>query len=123
MERRKHPRVPYGAWIEDQSRDGGIEFYLARDLSLGGLLLLATTPPSIGSRLHLRLVVENEKRVIAVDGEVIRHCPAEDGRMSFAVRFINLDLARRAFLEELLKECGKPQTSGEAKLHDPNDTI
>ena len=41
MERRKHRRVPYGAWVEDLTREGRIQFFLSKDLSLGGLLLLA----------------------------------------------------------------------------------
>lgn len=106
IERRKHPRVPYGAWIEDLTREGSIQFFLAKDLSLGGLLLTTNeTPPEVGHRVHLRLVVENESRVMAVDGQVIRHAPAENGATSFAVRFVNLDQPRQAFLEELLKEC------------------
>lgn len=107
MERRKYPRVPYGAWVEDLTREGRIQFFLSKDLSLGGLLLLADEPPPVGNRVHLRLVVENESRVMAMDGEVIRHAPAENGQVAFAIRFMNLDLARQAFLEELLAECAR----------------
>jgi hypothetical protein len=107
MERRKTPRIPYGAWIEDLTKEAGIQFYLARDLSLGGLLLLAANPPEVGHTVHLRLIVENESRVMALDGRVIRHSPAENSMISFAIRFMNLDLARQAFLEDLVKECSK----------------
>jgi hypothetical protein len=105
MERRKYPRIAYGAWVEDLTKEGRIQFFLAKDLSLGGLLLVADEPPSVGNRVHLRLVVENEARVMAMDGEVIRHSPVDSGQTAFAVRFVNLDLARQAFLEELLNEC------------------
>jgi len=105
-DRRKFPRIPYGAWIEDLTREGSIQFYLAKDLSLGGLLLTTSAEaPEVGHRVHLRLVVENESRVMAVDGQVIRHAPPEAGVTAFAVRFINLDPPRQTFLEELLKEC------------------
>ncbi len=41
---------------------------------MGGILLEATAqPPEIGHMVHLRLVVENESRVMAVDGQVVRH--------------------------------------------------
>ncbi len=113
IERRKFPRVPYGAWIEDLTREGSIQFFLAKDLSLGGLLLTTTeTPPEVGHRVHLRLVVENESRVMAVDGQVIRHAPAENGVTAFAVRFVNLDPPRQTFLEELLKECLQARGEG-----------
>ena len=106
MERRQSPRVPYGAWVEDLTREGSIQFFLAKDLSLGGLLLTTTeTPPEVGHRVHLRLIVEYESRVMAVDGQVIRHAPPEDGVTAFAVRFVNLDSPRQTFLEDLLKEC------------------
>ena len=112
MERRKHPRVPYGAWVEDLTREGRIQFFLSKDLSLGGLLLIAdAAPPPIGNRVHLRLVVENESRVMAMDGEVIRHAPSENNQVAFAIRFMNLDLARQAFLEELLAECTRAKDS------------
>jgi len=104
MERRQFPRVPYGAWIEDLTQEGSIQFFLAKDLSLGGLLLEASIPPPVGHMVHLRLVVENESRVMAVDGEVIRHASIEKGRTSFAVRFANLDEARQSFIEDLIKE-------------------
>jgi hypothetical protein len=106
MERRESPRVPYGAWVEDLTREGSIQFFLAKDLSLGGLLLTTTeTPPEVGHRVHLRLVVEYESRVMAVDGQVIRHAAPENGVTAFAVRFVNLDPPRQTFLEDLLKEC------------------
>ncbi len=105
MDRRKFPRIPYGAWVEDLSRQGSIQFFLAKDLSMGGLLLAAAHPPDIGHKVHLRLVVENEARVMAVDGEVVRHQAVEGGLTSFAVRFINLDPARQSFIEDLIKEC------------------
>ena len=101
-ERRKHPRVPYGAWLEDETA-GGLSFFMAFDLSLGGVLLRSDGhPPSIGHRVRLRLVVENESRVMSVQGEVVRHSTEKEG--SFAVRFVNLDHARQSFLEELVQE-------------------
>jgi c-di-GMP-binding flagellar brake protein YcgR len=108
MDRRKHPRIPYGAWIEDLTREGSIQFFLAKDLSLGGILLEAAAPaPDVGHMVHLRLVVENESRVMAVDGQVVRHAPPQDGRTAFAVRFMNLDDARQAFIDEIIKECAQ----------------
>jgi len=102
-ERRKHKRVPYGAWVEDLTQVGTIQFYMAKDLSVGGLLLTAPEPPPLGNKVHLRLVVENEARVMAVDGRVIRHTTL-DGTKAFAVSFINLDAARQQFLEDLVME-------------------
>jgi hypothetical protein len=121
LERRKFPRVPYGAWVEDLTREGSIQFFLAKDLSLGGLLLTTNeTAPEVGHRVHLRLVVENEARVMAVDGQVIRHTPPENGVTSFAVRFVNLDPPRQTFLEELLKECMQARAEGSGETSTPS---
>jgi hypothetical protein len=100
-DRRNHVRVPYGAWVEDET-EGGLTFYLSQNLSLGGVLLRASgNPPSVGHKVRLRLVVENESRVMSVQGEVVRHTGL-DGE--FAVRFVNLDNPRTAFLRELVAE-------------------
>lgn len=101
-ERRKHPRVPYGAWVEDTT-EGGLGFYLALNMSLGGLMLRTTgEAPPLGNKVRLRLVIENERRVMAVDGEVVRHAPGGPG--DFAVRFVDLDAGQREFLRALIQE-------------------
>lgn len=102
MERRKYPRVPYGAWVEDET-EGGLDFYLARNVSLGGLLLKSKGErPNLGSRVRLRLVIENEARVISVMGVVIRHSDATEGE--FGVEFTDLDETRELFLRSLVDE-------------------
>jgi hypothetical protein len=104
-ERRRHSRVPYGAWVEDLSREGGMQFFLALNLSMGGLLLVSSTPPPIGHKVHLRLIVENEARIMSLDGQVVRHSVKEGDMTGFAVRFIDLDDAQKSFLDELINEC------------------
>ena len=100
-ERRNHLRVPYGAWVEDET-EGGLTFFLAQNLSLGGILLRSSGgTPGVGHKVRLRLVVENESRVMSVQGEVVRHTSLNG---EFAVRFVNLDSARTTFLRELVQE-------------------
>lgn len=102
MERRQHPRVPYGAWVETEDEEQGLRFFPSVNLSIGGLLLRAEKDrPPIGRKVRLRLVVENESRVMTVQGEVVRH--DEDGA-TFAVRFTNLDPVRKGFLNDLVNE-------------------
>jgi hypothetical protein len=96
-------RVPYGVWIEEAS--GGIpSFYLAHSLSQEGLQLRAKHPPQVGLPLSMRLVVENERRVVALQGEVVT---ADTKERSFAVRFLDLDDDKQVFLEELIEETGE----------------
>jgi hypothetical protein len=101
-ERRQHPRVPYGAWVEDMT-EGGLAFHMAQNLSLGGVLLRAKgTRPPLGHRVRLRLLIENERRVMTVEGEVMRHVSEHEG--DFAVRFDRLEDAQKQFLRELIRE-------------------
>lgn len=113
-ERRKSKRVPYGAWVEDLTQVGTIQFFMAKDLSVGGLLLVSEEPPPLGNKVHLRLVVENEARVMAVDGRVIRHTTL-DGAKAFAVSFVNLDHTRKQFLEDLVMEHSNPSDGEDSK--------
>ncbi|PID39200.1 MAG: hypothetical protein CSB49_01915 [Proteobacteria bacterium] len=101
-------RVPYGAWVEAID-EGAPSFYLAHSLSPQGLRLLAAndhTPP-VGP-VQLRLVVENETRVVSVQGEVVSDEPAGARHpRAFAIRFTELDEERRLFLTDLYDEaCG-----------------
>ena len=95
-------RVPYGVWIEGSPGDIPA-FYLAHDLSTDGLWLRARHPPPTGITYPVRLVVENEPRVMTLKGEVVRFDRADE-RDSFMVRFVQLDEAGRAFIDELLAE-------------------
>lgn len=96
-------RVPYGAWIE---KPGGADrgFFLAHSLSPVGLRLYADDPPRLGQEVQLRLLVENEQRVMEVDGEIVGHEFTEHERPSFAVRFTDLDEQDRDFLSSLFDE-------------------
>lgn len=95
-------RVPYGVWIAEA--EGGIpSFYLAHSLSAGGLHLRAKHPPRIGGPLQMRLVVENERRVMSLRGEVVGDDEAVTPD-SFAVRFTHLEPDDQAFIEGLVAE-------------------
>lgn len=103
-ERRRFPRVAYGAWVEELSEEGTLRFYLSRNLSLGGVLLEAVDPPppAVGSHVRLRLVIENENRTPTLEGTVVRHAAEAQGKTLFGVEFIALDPEREAYLRELV---------------------
>ncbi len=99
-------RVPYGVWIEEEA--GSIPaFYLAHSLRPDGLHLRAKHPPRAGRPLQLRLVVENERRVVSLQGEVFDTLEEDRQSPSFAVRFTELGDEEQAFLEELMLESGE----------------
>ena len=102
-------RTPYGAWVE-ALKEGSPSFYLAHSLSPHGLRLLAVNDyaPPVGEPVQLRLLVENETRVVAVQGEVVNYEPAgAHAKPAFAIRFTDLDEDHRLFLTDLYDEaCG-----------------
>jgi c-di-GMP-binding flagellar brake protein YcgR len=112
-DRRRHLRVPYGAWVEDLTRMGSLSFYLSRNLSQGGLLLenQAGAAPPVGTEVRLRLVVENESQIVNVDGHVVRHAVDINGSTLFAVEFTRLDQGSESFLESLISELGRVRMS------------
>ena len=96
-------RVPYGVWVEDA--EGSIpSFYLAHSLTPSGLRLRAKHPPQTGRPLHMRLLVENERRVMTLQGQVICGDDSEQDAESFAVQFLEMDPFDRAFLNALIAE-------------------
>jgi len=95
-------RVPYGVWIEEAQ--GSVpSFYLAHGLGPDGLRLRARHAPRPGHPVQLRLLVENERRVVALQGEVAEELASEEGP-GFRVRFVDLDDDEQLFLEELMLE-------------------
>lgn len=96
-------RVPYGAWIEQPNSEIR-DFFLAHSLSPVGLRLFAEDPPRLGQEVQLRLLVENEQRVLQLGGEIVGHEFAEHERPSFAVRFTSLAEQDRDFLSSLFDE-------------------
>jgi len=111
QDRRQYPRVPYGAWVEDLSTSGSLRFYLTRNLSIGGLLLSNPSgeAPPVGSRVRLRLIIENEQRIVTLDGQVVRHGHDQSGQVLFAVQFLPMDQARSEFLQGLIGELAGAQ--------------
>jgi len=98
-ERREHTRVPYGAWVTFKTGKSK-SFCLARDLSLGGLFLRSQTPPAVGSRISLVLVVEGEREPIKFKARVVRLSEPEGG---FAVRFDEMSEQAAAHLLALVQ--------------------
>ena len=105
-DRRRYTRIAYGAWIEELTQAGSLRFYLSKDLSLGGMLLASEKPPPVGTKLRLRLIVENEQRTTTLQGEVVRHAGGDAKERLFAVRFIEMDSEGIGFLQDLLEEAG-----------------
>ena len=102
-ERRAHPRVPYGAWVTVE-REGRNSFYLARNLSLGGILLEANdAPPPIDSEVRVLLVIEGEREPLPVYGTVVRHDAQLPG---FAVKFDSMTEEAATRLLTLVQRLG-----------------
>ncbi len=99
-DRRAHPRVPYGAWVT-VTQGAAKTFYLARNLSLGGVFLRADELLPLDTQVHVVLVVEGDHDPISVDGYVARHSEAEGG---FGVRFDAMGDSAAARLLDLVQD-------------------
>jgi len=99
IDRRDQPRALYGAWVQSASRRNPPAFYLADGLTPTGLLLRGRR--RAGEPLQLRLLVENERTVMAMNGLVSRD---EQKEGMFFVRFVDVDPCSRAFLIDLTNE-------------------
>jgi hypothetical protein len=102
IERRRHPRVPYGAYVKHIGPSGKTRFCLAKDLSQGGILLQADDPPPVGTKIRLLLVIENEKQSMFIDAEVVRHCGPNGGDPCFGAEFVDLDKQQGDFVATLV---------------------
>lgn len=91
----------------------GVEKWLCHgcNISEGGALV--RTPdrplPRVGALVELQLEVEEIGPLPAIDGEVIRQ-NSDDGL--FAVRFLNMDHARRAIVRRIVSTAGSESTDG-----------
>jgi len=81
-DRRIHPRAPVRleAGYEDQERQ---VFLSTRDVSEGGVFLLASEPPERGQEARITLELPDRQELLRIGGVVVR----TDGEAGFALRF------------------------------------
>lgn len=84
--RRRHPRVSAGFLVKLHT-GSRILVQKARDLSMTGLSLEGHTA-GVGERLLVEIPLPNEQRMVAVQGEVLRH---DAGHETTAVHFLDLE--------------------------------
>lgn len=84
--RRRHPRVSAGFLVKLHT-SRRILVQKARDLSMTGLSLEGCTA-AVGERLVVEIPLPDEQRMVAVNGQVLRHDPAQG---TTAVHFLDLD--------------------------------
>lgn len=84
-------------------------FCRARNLSQGGMLLnTSDEPPALGQTLLIKLVIENERRVVTVRATVVRHDPNTPG--DFGICFIELTKESTEFIKDLVEETVHPNS-------------
>jgi uncharacterized protein (TIGR02266 family) len=91
-DRRKHPRVPIGVIVRVQSASGIRRFY-SRNISAGGVFLLAEDPIGEESDVGLEMYLPLVSTPVIARGEVVwiqRQLPS-----GFAVQFTEISEASR----------------------------
>lgn len=91
-ERRRHQRVPVGVIVRVDSHAGPRRYY-SKDISAGGLFLLAETPLAEETRVQLELHLPLVRTPVRASGEVVwiqRQQPT-----GFAVQYTEISDAAR----------------------------
>lgn len=89
-DRRKHPRVPIGVIVRVQSAAGNRRFY-SRDISAGGVFLLAEDPMGEETDVDLEMYLPLISTPVKAKGEVVwiqRQSPS-----GFAIQFTEISEA------------------------------
>lgn len=102
-ERRRHPRVESMNLVSvGRSKEGPVEVGRTLVLSEGGALLEMPEPYSLHTVFDLDLALEDE--IVKLQAEVRHVRVTENGVYKIGVRFLDLDPAIQARLEEHLEE-------------------
>lgn len=98
-ERRRAPRHRYERRVEAVTWHGseGPRIALGRDLSISGLRLVASPPPSLGAEVTLALYGGAREEPVVVRARVVR-----EGEIEAALRFQGLTASQQRALERLL---------------------
>ncbi len=88
--RRRHPRYPatFKVRLRDVSK---LYEFLTRDISVGGVFLLAEEPLPKGSELVLAIVHPSTGEEFSVSGEVVRRVEGPAQEAGMGVRFVDVD--------------------------------
>jgi uncharacterized protein (TIGR02266 family) len=103
QERRESVRVPVRLRVHFHSA-GELRRRLLTNLSRGGMFVSDADPPPIGTKLVLRIVVEDEGTEIELAGEVVSHNvgPAFDTQSNgMGIRFVDPSPAAEKLLQRL----------------------
>ena len=102
-ERRLHKRFIDEVRVRYRDLEGNdsARWGLSRDLSLGGVCLLAEEAVPMGSHLAVEVHVESETAPILALGRVVRCGEPEDGRVVAGVQFLWIGEEDRANLQRL----------------------
>jgi uncharacterized protein (TIGR02266 family) len=91
-DRRRHPRVPVGIIVRIESPDGARRFY-SKDISAGGVFLLAEDPLLEETRVELEMYLPLVNSPVRAKGEVV--WKQRQGPSGFAIQFTDISDAAR----------------------------
>jgi len=92
-EKRRHPRAPIGVIVRAETKEGGRHYY-SKNLSSGGMFLLAEEPLPEETKLNLELFLPLVSTPVRIKGEVVWQKRQEPS--GFAIKFTEIsDGARK----------------------------
>jgi hypothetical protein len=107
-DRRDHPRMTViGARLAVSFSAGETLYAWARDVSQGGIYVLADHSPGLGSEVEVRLLMGGHVSKVSARGTVVRDDTgtpvSRQGVPGFAIRFMDPEDSGTALLEELIR--------------------
>ncbi|MEM6731452.1 MAG: PilZ domain-containing protein [Myxococcota bacterium] len=95
MDRRSFPRIDVDLWVEQESGEETV-FRLAGNLSAGGLYLEHGFTYSVGTRVKLRFVLEEDSPAVEVAAEIVSAVQTEAAPNAASLSFLDLTGEDRA---------------------------
>lgn len=94
MDRRSAPRVSIDLWVEQERGDETV-FRLAGNLSAGGIFLEHGFSTPVGSRVKLRLALDDDAEPLELSAEVVETQIIDDAPNAASLTFVDLEGAAR----------------------------
>lgn len=99
-DRRKHPRIPIAARVKLLDT-GKVDYYIARDISIGGVGLISEQPIKCDGLVEMEISISGVEKLIKAAGKIVRRI--EDPPPGYGVKFTRFAPHSKARLKQALK--------------------
>jgi len=115
---RKFPRITVKALVKIKGDFSDFPFYMSKNLSEGGIFLVAKTPQPQGTRVLLEFTLPDSSGPITAGGEIVSCLPYDPDKKDevlygMGVKFTNIHDKHRVAIRDFVEKnlTSKPRTS------------